>query len=565
MPPQQDNAGRPPRGFSPSERFLSLFTTLRPGEGPPALQLCTQSFALMFAFYLLKVIREPMILAEGAAELKAYATATQAGLLMFIVPLFAHLYFRLSQRRGKHHLIRSILLFFFFNLLAFGAAYQWGWAIAFSFYVWLGIFSAMSLALFWAFAADLFNLKSGQRIFPLVAAAAALGAYVGAAAAGVLDPLLGHGGVIYVAALLLLVPCWVSTRVEQAVPAGSRTFLRDVYDTAPQPILEGFLVVWRSRYLTLIAVFVILLNLVNTNGEYILAKFVTAEAARLAQLGLLAGSEDNYITRFYSSYQSVMTLLSFLIQLFLVSRIFDRIGIRGALYVMPVIMIANYSLIALLPVLAVARLSMIAENSVSYSLLNTTRHALFLPVTREEKYVGKQTIDTFFLRFGDLLSGALVFLASAVLGLGITTFLVSNIVLSLLLLAISRAIGRYNMAVITANLGNLPPVLARPIADLEIESGQVTEFVFEADTFLDPDEGDALRYQAFANHTDRLPGWIEFDDLQRRFRFSPAPASEGSVSLRVVARDYEGLQAASCFEVDYRRRNSRQRSAAQAT
>jgi len=52
--------------FSRTERFLSLFTTLRPGEGVAALQLCIQAFVIMFAYYLLKVIREPMILADGS-------------------------------------------------------------------------------------------------------------------------------------------------------------------------------------------------------------------------------------------------------------------------------------------------------------------------------------------------------------------------------------------------------------------------------------------------------------------------------------------------------------------
>ena len=97
--------------FTPTERFLSLFTTLRAGEGRPAQLLCLQAFTLMFSYYLLKVIREPMILAEGSAELKAYTTAMQALLLMLIVPFFARLYQRASHRVGKHHIFRNTLLF----------------------------------------------------------------------------------------------------------------------------------------------------------------------------------------------------------------------------------------------------------------------------------------------------------------------------------------------------------------------------------------------------------------------------------------------------------------------
>ena len=143
--------------FTSTERFLSLFTTLRAGEGTAAISLCWQSFALMYAYYLLKVIREPMILAEGSAELKAYTTAAQAVILMFfVVPVFAKSYKKLSSLDGKNHLFRHTLMFFGICLVAFGATYHAGWHIGIAFYIWLGIFSVVTLALFWAFAADLF-------------------------------------------------------------------------------------------------------------------------------------------------------------------------------------------------------------------------------------------------------------------------------------------------------------------------------------------------------------------------------------------------------------------------
>ena len=47
--------------FTRTERLLSLVTTLRPGEGRVALQLYLKAFVIMFAYYLLKVIREPLM------------------------------------------------------------------------------------------------------------------------------------------------------------------------------------------------------------------------------------------------------------------------------------------------------------------------------------------------------------------------------------------------------------------------------------------------------------------------------------------------------------------------
>ena len=56
-----------------------------------------------------------------------------------------------------------------------------------------------------------------------------------------------------------------------------------------------------------------------------------------------------------------------------------------------------------IPIFSLIRRIKMAENGVDYSLMNTTRQALFLPVDRDAKYDGKTAIDTFFWRFGDLI------------------------------------------------------------------------------------------------------------------------------------------------------------------
>jgi AAA family ATP:ADP antiporter len=537
--------------FTRTDRFLSLFTTLRPHEGRAAVLLAWQAFVIMAAYYMLKVIREPLILADGSAELKAYTNAIQAALLMVIVPIFARVYHRLGHDGAKHHMMSRLMLFFISNLLLLAVAYGLGWAIGIVYYVWLGIFSVMVLALFWAFSADLYNVRSGQRIFPVIAAAGSGGALLGARVAGYWDPLVGHDGVMYTAALMLLIPWWLSGKVEAKIPPGSESFVVDEFHEDPPAITEGFMVVFRSYYLTMIALFIIVMNLINTNGEYIVASFVTQEADRLLAAGQLLVTRDVYMTQFYSSYNTWFTLIGFLIQLFLVSRIFDKIGVRGAILVLPVLMMINYSLMFLFPVLAVARYAMIAENSTSYSLQNTIRQTLFLPVRREEKYVGKNCIDTFFYRFGDVLSALAIYLGSSVIGFGLSGFVVTNGVLALVLFWFSWIIGRRNKAVIEENFGNMPPLASLPIPDIDIPSGQLSQFDFDESAFVDPDEGDALKYRAFLNHQDDLPKWVRFDPLQRSFRATPPADAQGKIALRVVAIDFDGLEAEQSFTISY--------------
>jgi hypothetical protein len=142
-----------------------------------------------------------------------------------------------------------------------------------------------------------------------------------------------------------------------------------------------------------------------------------------------------------------------------VSRIFRWVGVRGAILVLPLVMVVNYGLILVMPVFALVRLMMIVENATNYSVQGTTNHTLYLPVGREEKYVGKTTIDTFFARFGDLLQAMLIYFAAELLGLELGWIIAVNLCLAGVLFGLGTAIGRYHRSEIRDKLENLPPVV----------------------------------------------------------------------------------------------------------
>lgn len=63
----------------------------------------------------------------------------------------------------------------------------------------------------------------------------------------------------------------------------------------------------------------------------------------------------------------------------------------------------------------------IADNSLDYSLGNTTKQALWLPTSREAKYKAKQAVDSFCQRAGDVLQAGVVY-AGEVASLGVGGF-----------------------------------------------------------------------------------------------------------------------------------------------
>jgi len=425
------------------ERFLGLFTDVRAGEGTTALILTLNVFVLLAVYYMIKPVREALILTGGGAEIKAYASAGQGLLLLGAVQVYAALASRLSRRR----LINGVTLFFAACLVVFYLLAQLQVALGVIFYLWVGIFNLMVIAQFWSFANDIYTVESGKRLFPVVAFGASCGAVFGGPISDLLIGPLGIYQMFLVAslglALSLLMTNYVDARARRS--GTDETGVATVREE--QPIGKGgaFRLVLRNRYLLLIALLIMLLNWVNTTGEYILSRTVAQAAARAVAAdptGALVQKE--FIRQFYASFFTVVNLLGLLIQLFLVSRIIRYLGVRIALLILPFIALGGYTILAFFPILAVVRWAKTSENATDYSLQNTVRQVLFLPTTREQKYKAKQAIDTFFVRAGDVLSAGLVFAGVNWLLLKTEHFAMVNLGLVVVWIVLAVLIAREN-------------------------------------------------------------------------------------------------------------------------
>ena len=204
----------------------------------------------------------------------------------------------------------------------------------------------------------------------------------------------------------------------------------------------GFRLVFRERYLLLIAFLVLVFNLVNTLGGFILNTMITIEANTRIAAGAAGGlDERELIGTLAGSIQTWVNLLALLLQAFVVSRIFRLVGVRGALFVLPLVALGGYTSIALLPLFSIVRWTKVLENGTDYSIQNTTRHALFLPTSREAKYKAKQAIDSFFVRAGDMLQALIVF-AGTTLSFGVRQYAIVNLVFVGIWLVLATAIAR---------------------------------------------------------------------------------------------------------------------------
>lgn len=415
------------------------------GEWRAVLRFVVGLFLLLTAYYILKVIREPLILATGSAVSRSYARAAQAGLLVAIVPLYS----ALANRIAPAVLVQYVFVFFLASLLIFLGLGQAGVPIGFAFFVWLGIFSTMSIAQFWSLANDLFTEADGERLFPLIAVGGTLGAIAGAQVATQGITALGPFGLMLVAALLVAVcmaftasgsRAWRMRGNGAAEAAGGASEAR----VPPDPH-SGFTLLLRDRYLLLIAGAVLLVNLVNTTGDYMLADLVSrAAGANSAGAVDAALARRTYIGVFYGNFQTAISVLTAVAQMLLVARLFRWAGLERSLAVLPAIVLLGYGAVATLPLLGLLAVVKILENSTEYSLQNTLQQALFLPTSRDVKYKAKAAIDTFVVRAGDVGSALVVYLGTQA-ALGVQGFAIVNVLIGLAwLLLIVRLARRHH-------------------------------------------------------------------------------------------------------------------------
>jgi ATP:ADP antiporter, AAA family len=415
------------------DRALSLFTDVRNGEGVLALLMLVNVFLLLICYSVIKTVREPLILLGGGAELRSYAAAGQALVLIGFVPLYSWL----ASRVDRTKLLVGVTLFFVVCIELFAVAVtQRVPYVGVAFFIWVGIFNISLVAQFWSFANDIYTKDAADRLFPVIVIGMTAGAPLGSFVAGRLFGMGIAPQVILQIAAALLVPSigfylWMHRRDARSAEARE-----------PMSSLQGgFTLVLGNKYLRLVALLVVLLNVVNTTGEYLVARMLTNHVGQLA-LADPTFNKQAFIGAFSGSYQFSVNVVALLLQAFFTSRLLKYRGLGGVLLALPLIALGGYAIIAAGVGFSAVRWVKTAENATDYSVMNTARQLLWVPTSREEKYKAKQAIDTFFVRIGDVISAGVVLVGTHRLHLDVQQFAVANIALTVLWLGVALLILR---------------------------------------------------------------------------------------------------------------------------
>ena len=350
-------------------------------------------FWLLCSYYVLRPIRDEMGIQGGVGNLPWLFTGTFLAMVA-AVPLFGWV----SSRFPRRKLLPMVYLFFAANVLLFYALLESGIAparTAQAFFIWVSVFNLFVVSVFWSFMADLFRNEQARRLFGFISAGGSTGALAGPIVTATLAPAIGPANLLPLSAVMLLAAVLCIYRLAAWADRNpANPLLGKSADAIGGGIFGGVTLALKSPYLLGICVYVLLGTLLGT--------FLYFHQANIIAVDVPSSGER---TALFAKIDFAVNALTFICQVFVVGRLVGRFGVGFALTLLPMVAVAGFFAIGLMPTLTVLVVFQVIRRAGEYAIARPAREILFTVLNREEKYKSKNFIDTVVFRGGDAVSG----------------------------------------------------------------------------------------------------------------------------------------------------------------
>jgi AAA family ATP:ADP antiporter len=412
-------------------RLLKSVAAIEPYEVRAVILSMLYFFFLFGSYSVVKPVRDAMGTIYGVDHYQQLFTMTLVASL-----LFAPLYSGLAARIKLSSFLPWVYGFVAVTIFAFYALFvavsdQNRWLIA-AFFVWVSTFNVLIISVFWTFMADIFSRTQAKRLFGFVAAGGTLGSIVGPAIATLLARRLGNNNLMLISAagfvataLLVRMLAQEKRRLLAAGVEVQHTTLDHRLQGNP---FDGFVLLMRSRYLLLLALFLLLMTWISTIVYFQLGDLITH-----------AFPNRDARTQAYGLIDLAVNSLAVFIQLFGSGRIIARFGVKAGLLLNPIIMVIAFLAIAFSPVLLILGAIQIVRRVAEYALAKPTREMLFTVVDQQSRYKAKNVIDTVVYRFGDFSNA---WVSSLIQPHGVTGLAIFGLITSAVWFPIAWLLGR---------------------------------------------------------------------------------------------------------------------------
>ncbi len=379
---------------------------VRPGERLIAGLMFAYLFLVVASFAVVKPVRSSLFLEYFGARNLPYiylATAVLAGGTAWIHTKLLDRFSLLTVQIGT-------FLFFIVNLVVFRFAFrsESPWVSA-AFFLWVNIYTVTVNTLFWMLANHYYNPREAKRLYGLINAGGTLGGVASGFALSAVVRDVGTENMLLVSAgflgVCIMLAYWIWRLGRDRFTAPQAAYLPDPNE-APEATSTGssssLRMLFQSRYARLIATALGLSLVISVLVDYQFNVMVEQT---------YPGKDER--TALFSGLLAGVNALSFILQFFVTSQLMRRLGIGVAVLLLPVTLFGGSLWMAFWPGLWAVLFLKVADGSVRYSIEQSSRDVLYLPIPNRIMSKLKTLVDVFVQRLAKGM-GSLLILALTV-------------------------------------------------------------------------------------------------------------------------------------------------------
>ena len=380
------------------KNLISFLPTIEKNEKIILLRAFLFFFFVLASWYALRPVRNELAVQGRIYNLPWLLMGVMLAMLI-INPIYSWLVSRINQNR----LILYIYSFFILNLILFLILWTFAgedgriWTGR-AFYIWANVYSFFVVSIFWVTMINFFSHTDSKKFFGIISAGGSLGAFFGSTVARYFSTeICGNTSISDLGPMSLIVFSIFSLLFAIFF---SRTFKPRALDMNNSPkelggsSFEAIQNIIKDPAIRNIGLYVILFTMLMTTSWMI-------------SLGIVEewSKDPCERTGFFARIEQIVTPLTLLMQLFLASYIFRRVGSLAVLSIYGVLFAIAFMAYAFYPTITTVMMVVISLRIFEYGLNKPTRESIYTKLKQQDRYKSTVFIDTFLARSGDVIGG----------------------------------------------------------------------------------------------------------------------------------------------------------------
>jgi len=390
-------------------RVMRPIVQLREGEATTTFLMFLYSFLAMTSYNIIKPIGRSTFMTSWGADNLPYVQLAMGILIGFIMQAYVKT-ISLVPRRWTIPATQAgmMALILAFWLLFTTMSADW---VPAAFYVLTLILGILLISQFWTLANDIYDPRQAKRVFGFVGAGSSLGGAMGSGLTRFLVESVGTKTMLLIGAGTLAACLAIVVFIVRREKSAGKSDAAKAGEEEGVSGGEALQLLGSSRHLQVIAMVIAFAAI----GAAIIEQQLNMATAEYKGVANTDG-----MTAFLAEVALYTSMIGFVINLALTSRIHRVMGIGFALLVLPISLGSTALVMLFNRGLWAPALARVMDTSLRYSLDKTSREVLFLPLPADLKYRAKPFIDVTVDRVSKGLGALLILVLIKNWGLGLS-------------------------------------------------------------------------------------------------------------------------------------------------